>query len=207
MRDFDSPLFVPTWAAIHGFHCTITHTKARLRRWNRGGLGPKLQIFPLPLSNENSHSKLGIVPHVGCGLPQAASFSWRVVLSMDFALEVDWGSKTEQEFQDGSVSVASAVLASPRRSTLRNSLLCRVGRCPVRKCDRPLLPGKRTRFDVADPEKGHVQVWICTACKIGHTRAAQVSAGNKTRRNKVICVAADMLVVCLLLVHLMCMRC
>ena len=101
----------------------------------------------------------------------------------------------------------SAVLASPRRTVPRNTLLCRLGRCPVRKCDRPLLPGKRTRFDVADPEKGHVQVWICVACKIGHTRAAQVSAGNTTRRNKVICVAAVMLVVCLLLVHLMCMRC
>ena len=40
---------------------------------------------------------------------------------MDFALEVDWGSKTEQEFQDGSVSVASAVLASPRRGVLCNA--------------------------------------------------------------------------------------
>ena len=65
-------------------------------------------------------------------------------MSMYFALEIDWGSKSEQEFQDGSVSAMSVVLASPRRKAPRNALLCRVGRVPVRDSTRPLVPGKRT---------------------------------------------------------------
>jgi len=71
---------------------------------------------------------------------------------MDFALEVDWGSKTEQDFQDGSVSVSSTVLVSPRRKALRNSLLWRVDRCPIRYCTRPIVPGNRTRFEADRPD-------------------------------------------------------
>ena len=104
---------------------------------------------------------------------------------MDFALEVDWGSKTVQEVQDGSVSVVSAVLASPRRTALRNAPLNRVGRCPVRDCTRPLVPGKRTRFEADKPDVGRAEVWICHRCNVVRLRAATVTAGCKTRRIKV----------------------
>ena len=106
-------------------------------------------------------------------------------MSMDFALEIDWGSKSEQEFQDGSVSAMSVVLASPRRTAPRNALLCRVGRCPVRDCTRPLVSSKRTRFEADRPDGVRVKVWICLGCNIRHLRAAEVRRGKKTRRNRV----------------------
>ena len=63
-------------------------------------------------------------------------------MSMGFALKIDWGSKSEQEFQDGSASTVSAVLASPRRRVRCNALLYRVDRFLIRDCTRPLLPNK-----------------------------------------------------------------
>ena len=118
---------------------------------------------------------------------------------MDFALEVDWGSKTEQEFQDGSVSVASADLVSPRRTALRNSLLFRVGRCPVKDCTRELIIGARNRYELTRPDAGLVKVWICPPCNSARSRAEKVSAGYETRRNKVMyyyVVVLDAIVVC-----------
>jgi hypothetical protein len=123
---------------------------------------------------------------------------------MDFALEVDWGSKTEQEFQDGSVSVASADLASPRSTALRNTLLNRVGRCPVKDCIRGLIIGARKRVEVTQPDGGLVKVWICPPCNAARPRAEMVSAGNETRRNKVMYVyviGLDATVVCVLSVY------
>jgi len=105
---------------------------------------------------------------------------------MDFALEVDWGSKTDQEFQDGSVSVASAVLASPRCRVLCNAVLRRVGRCPVKDCCRHVIPNNRASYETVGPDGGRVKVWICAACKLSHRRAAEVSAGDDTRRIKVM---------------------
>ena len=104
---------------------------------------------------------------------------------MDFALEIDWGSKIEQEFQGGSVSAVSAVLASPRHTVLCNALLCSVGRCPVSNRTRSRVPGRKRIFCTIHPTRGSVDIRICAVCKWSAVRQSPVSAGNKSRRIKV----------------------
>ena len=98
-------------------------------------------------------------------------------MSMDFALEIDWGSKTEQEFHDGSVSDMSAVLASHRRRVCCNALLCRLGRCPIKECERTLMPGRKRAICAHRPLVGPCKVWICAACELRGRRQLPVSRG------------------------------
>ena len=109
---------------------------------------------------------------------------------MHFALEVDWGSKIEQGFQDGYVSAVSAVLASPRCRVLCKALLSSVGRCPVKDYCRHVIPNNRASYETVGPDGRRVKVRICAARKLSHRRAAEVCAGDDTRRIKVMCYVA-----------------
>ena len=95
---------------------------------------------------------------------------------MASVLEIDWGSKSAKEIEEGSVNKFIAHLVSPRRLMSYTCLLCRVGRCPVKDCCKILENHQTCRHVTAGTLGDTVTVWICKKCDMIARRSAQVNA-------------------------------
>ena len=95
---------------------------------------------------------------------------------MASVLEFDWGSKTANAIEEGSVNIFMVELASPRRLMPHISLLCRMGRCPVIDCFQILEKCKRTQCASVGTLEETATEWICKKCYVAARRSAQVNA-------------------------------
>ena len=106
------------------------------------------------------------------------AFWYIVALIMAAALAIDWRSKTDEAFEEGSVKIYPVELfVAPPIGFLRG-----VGCCPIVDCNRILIPDTRVRYDVVHLASGPVQVWNCHECKLSSTQHAQVRVERVSHR-------------------------